>query len=165
MPASRVRAACNRSTSRRCSKETLDFGVPSGEIPLNWHAGARMIRGEATRLRQVVHNLMQNAVDACVDRTDGQVTVDAAERETAGSPRRTRTGADSATMAGILRYREVAGFEPLRHPKPKGTGLGLAIVKKSSMNTRVGSPRQSLGQGGAVVTVVFPLLVEEKTET
>ena len=35
-----------------------------------------MIRGEATRLRQVVHNLMQNAVDACVDRADGQVTVD-----------------------------------------------------------------------------------------
>ena len=57
-------------------KETLElYASYPVKLALEWHAHSRMIRGGATRLRQVVHNLMQNAVDACVDRADGQVTV------------------------------------------------------------------------------------------
>ena len=133
---------------------------------MHWHASARMIRGEATRLRQVVHNLMQNAVDACVDRADGQVTVDVAERETAGHP---------GEHELVLRFCDNGGgfsdtvkqraFEPYVTTKPKGTGLGLAIVKKIIDEHKGRITLDNLGQGGAVVTVVFPLLAEEKTDT
>ena len=148
-------------------KETLElYSSYPVKLSLNWHASARMIRGEATRLRQVVHNLMQNAVDACVDRADGQVTVDVAERETAGHP---------GEHELVLRFCDNGGgfsdtvkqraFEPYVTTKPKGTGLGLAIVKKIIDEHKGRITLDNLGQGGAVVTVVFPLLAEEKTDT
>lgn len=148
-------------------KETLElYASYPVKLALEWHAHSRMIRGEATRLRQVVHNLMQNAVDACVDRADGQVTVDVGEREVTGHP---------GERELVLRFCDNGGgfsdtvkqraFEPYVTTKPKGTGLGLAIVKKIIDEHKGRITLDNLGQGGAVVTVVFPLLAEEKTDT
>ncbi len=147
-------------------KETLElYASYPVKLTLNWEASERMIRGETTRLRQVVHNLMQNAVDACVDRPDGLVSVDAHLRAINGQ---------EAEQELVLRFCDNGGgfsdavkqraFEPYITTKPKGTGLGLAIVKKIIDEHKGRISVENAATGGAVVTVVFPLLTEEKIE-
>ncbi|WP_436315711.1 ATP-binding protein [Variovorax sp. LjRoot84] len=89
------------------------------------------IRGDAQQIRQVVHNLLQNAQDA-------------AEAAASGSERagevviRTRLG-DSGQRVRLTVQDNGPGFaenilkrafEPYVTTKTKGTGLGLAVVKK-----------------------------------
>jgi two-component system, NtrC family, sensor histidine kinase HydH len=75
------------------------------------------------QFRQILINLVQNAVDAVPPETSGQVTITA---EGGGvSPFRV-TIAD--TGAGIPDDVLVKIFEPLFTTKAKGTGLGLAVV-------------------------------------
>jgi nitrogen fixation/metabolism regulation signal transduction histidine kinase len=148
-------------------KETLELYAPyTVKLSLDWRGDERMIRGEATRLRQVVHNLMQNAVDACIDRADGQVLVEASARDAIGH---------EGERELVLRFCDNGGgftdavkqraFEPYVTTKPKGTGLGLAIVKKIIDEHKGRISLENSALGGAVVTVVFPLLAEEKTDT
>jgi nitrogen fixation/metabolism regulation signal transduction histidine kinase len=158
-------------------KETLElYASYPVKLALEWKSTGRMIRGEATRLRQVVHNLMQNAVDACVDRPDGRVTVEVTERPVT----RQEPGLEAENElwlrfcdngAGFSETVKQHAFEPYVTTKPKGTGLGLAIVKKiiDEHKGRISvenSPPSTVDSvsGGAVVTVVFPLLAAEKTE-
>ena len=152
-------------------KETLElYASYPVKLVLDWNSTGRMIRGEATRLRQVVHNLMQNAVDACVERADGLVSVDASERSLAAhEPGHEREHelvlrfCDNGT--GFSESVKQRAFEPYITTKPKGTGLGLAIVKKIIDEHKGRISLENSPSGGAVVTVIFPLLATEKTET
>jgi nitrogen fixation/metabolism regulation signal transduction histidine kinase len=83
-----------------------------------------LIDGDAQQLRQVVHNLIQNAQDA--SEVNSKVTL-----TTRWSPARKRvklTVADEGHgfSSNILQR----AFEPYVTTKAKGTGLGLAVVKK-----------------------------------
>ena len=83
-----------------------------------------MVTGEPTRLRQVVHNLLQNALDAQAEQPDPRIDIRTENRD----------GlfwlhiADQGTGFPPAMIDRV--FEPYVTTKPKGTGLGLAIVKK-----------------------------------
>ena len=147
-------------------KETLElYASYPVKLTLNWQGVDRSIHGEATRLRQVVHNLMQNAVDACVDRPDGRVTVDVAARDVAGNPGERelvlRFCDNGVGFSDTVKQR---AFEPYVTTKPKGTGLGLAIVKKIIDEHKGRITVENAPQGGAVVTVVFPLEALEKID-
>jgi nitrogen fixation/metabolism regulation signal transduction histidine kinase len=109
-----------------------------------------VIQGEPTRLRQVLHNLLQNAIDAqsdvgiprydiALDAHDGEVTLSFAD---AGA------GFDDE----VLRR----AFEPYVTTKAKGTGLGLAIVRKivDEHHGRVSLANRE--PQGARVTISFP---------
>ena len=89
-----------------------------------------LIMGDATQLRQVVHNLVQNALDAVAERGDGQVRVaTSAARGEQGEPRAVRlTVIDNGP--GFADNVLQRAFEPYITTKSKGTGLGLAVVKK-----------------------------------
>ncbi|MFM9902393.1 MAG: sensor histidine kinase [Polaromonas sp.] len=88
------------------------------------------ILGDTTQLRQVIHNLVQNALDAVADRPDGQVelvtTVARAENGDLRAVRLTVIDNGPGFADKVLKR----AFEPYVTTKSKGTGLGLAVVKK-----------------------------------
>lgn len=91
---------------------------------------ASRILGDASQLRQVIHNLVQNALDAVADRPDGQVLVRTQQALTdAGEPRSVRL-VISDNGPGFADKVLKRAFEPYVTTKSKGTGLGLAVVKK-----------------------------------
>ena len=82
------------------------------------------IVGDATQLRQVIHNLLQNAQDALSDEPDPRIAVVSASDES--SIRFSVTDNGSGFPEHLMRR----AFEPYVTTKAKGTGLGLVIVKK-----------------------------------
>jgi nitrogen fixation/metabolism regulation signal transduction histidine kinase len=101
-------------------------------------------------LRQVLHNLIQNAIDALAGAEQPRIVVSsalAAEGITL-SVRDNGAGIADAVLGRI--------FEPYVTTKPKGTGLGLAIVKKI-VDEHGGRVVLDNGARGARVTLVFPL--------
>ena len=82
------------------------------------------VMGDATQIRQVIHNLLQNAEDSLADRDDPEIQL--------------LTRADARRVDLILRDNGAGfppeilsrAFEPYVTTKTRGTGLGLAIVKK-----------------------------------
>ncbi len=84
------------------------------------------IMGDAQQLRQVIHNLLQNAVDATDLSPNKQVTI--ATQWNAETHRVRLVVTD--TGAGFPEYILKRAFEPYVTSKSHGTGLGLAVVKK-----------------------------------
>jgi nitrogen fixation/metabolism regulation signal transduction histidine kinase len=113
--------------------EVLSLYAPqqeSGHLHAELAAQLPAIKGDATQLRQVIHNLVQNALDAVQERADGQVWVRTSlTRNEAGLPRsvRLRIVDNGHGFADKVLKR---AFEPYVTTKSKGTGLGLAVVKK-----------------------------------
>jgi len=88
------------------------------------------IVGDSTQLRQVIHNLVQNALDAVADQPDGHVRiVTEVARSEQGTLRAVRLQVidNGPGFADKVLKR---AFEPYVTTKSKGTGLGLAVVKK-----------------------------------
>jgi nitrogen fixation/metabolism regulation signal transduction histidine kinase len=85
-----------------------------------------LIMGDAQQLRQVIHNLLQNAVDATDLSPNKQVTI--ATQWNAETHRVRLVVTD--TGAGFPEYILKRAFEPYVTSKSHGTGLGLAVVKK-----------------------------------
>jgi nitrogen fixation/metabolism regulation signal transduction histidine kinase len=92
------------------------------------------VMGDATQLRQVIHNLVQNGLDAVSERaaeqTAGEVIVStAAVLDDAGALRSVRlTVSDNGP--GFAEKVLKRALEPYVTTKARGTGLGLAVVKK-----------------------------------
>jgi PAS domain S-box-containing protein len=102
----------------------------NGLLLAQLESGLPRILGDATQLRQVIHNLVQNALDAVADRPDGEVElITAAARGEHGELRAVRlTVIDNGP--GFADKVLKRAFEPYVTTKTKGTGLGLAVVKK-----------------------------------
>jgi nitrogen fixation/metabolism regulation signal transduction histidine kinase len=92
--------------------------------------GLPMIAGDAAQLRQVVHNLVQNALDAVAEQADGRVRVitELVQGER-GQTRAVRLAVED-NGPGFAEKVLKRAFEPYVTTKSKGTGLGLAVVKK-----------------------------------
>ena len=89
------------------------------------------ILGDAQQLRQVIHNLVQNALDATegVDRVSefgAEVLIRTQWSEASRRVRMSVVDAGHGFSDAILKRV----FEPYVTTKSKGTGLGLAVVKK-----------------------------------
>ena len=114
-----------------------------------------LVDGDMGRVRQILHNLIRNAVEALEGTKDGRIDVqisaaeiDAVEvvqiRVEDNGP-----GFETGTVSQI--------FDPYVTTKPKGTGLGLAIVKKL-VEEHVGSiVAKNRSDGGARITIRLPL--------
>ena len=109
--------------------------------------GLPRIMGDATQLRQVIHNLVQNGLDAVADRPDGQVElITRTARGELGELRAVRlTVIDNGP--GFADKVLKRAFEPYVTTKAKGTGLGLAVVKKIADEHRARLRAANLHQG------------------
>jgi len=102
----------------------------SGRLHAELGDGLPAIVGDGTQLRQVIHNLVQNALDAVAELPDGRVlVVTEAARNESGDVRAVRLiVVDNGP--GFSEKVLKRAFEPYVTTKKKGTGLGLAVVKK-----------------------------------
>lgn len=91
-----------------------------------------MIRGDSQQLRQVIHNLLQNAQDSTAQRaqetgqTPGVVTIETRWVDAAQRVRLSISDSGTGFAPNILQR----AFEPYVTTKTRGSGLGLAVVKK-----------------------------------
>ena len=99
-------------------------------IQLELAAALPHIVGDAVQLRQVIHNLLQNAQDALV--TTGTMGEIPSPRIVVRSERGEGLIRFSVTDngSGFPEHLMKRAFEPYVTTKKKGTGLGLVIVKK-----------------------------------
>jgi len=123
-----------------------------------------LVLGDATRLRQVIHNLVQNAQDATHDSPAPRIVIateSVVPRSRAGDAARepivrlTVSDNGSGFPARIL----TRAFEPYVTTKPRGTGLGLAVVKKIVDEHQARIELKNRGDGGAIVAIVFTRVV------
>ena len=89
-------------------------------------SNAKPILGDAQLLRQVIHNLLQNAQDVQEGKDNALVTLKTDYSETSNRVRLTVRDNGSGFPEHILKR----AFEPYVTTKVKGSGLGLAVVKK-----------------------------------
>lgn len=129
----------------------------AANIPVTLHlnAGQFLVKGDATRLRQVVHNLLQNAQDALQEENDPKILL------------------GSSNQGGLLQLwvqdngqgfpqdMLARAFDPYVTTKLKGTGLGLAIVKKIVEEHGGGIEIKNVVPNGTRVSFTLPLLIEE----
>ncbi len=102
----------------------------AGRLALRLEPALPLVMGDASQLRQVVHNLVQNGLDAVAERPEGRVELETSTvRGDDGSLRWVRLAvADNGP--GFADKVLKRAFEPYVTTKAKGTGLGLAVVKK-----------------------------------
>lgn len=84
------------------------------------------IQGDSGQLRQVVHNLIQNAQDACAESQASVVQVSTHWLQATGQVRLSVTDNGPGFAENVLSR----AIEPYVTTKVSGTGLGLAVVKK-----------------------------------
>ena len=141
---------------------------PSARVQTELDAAAPMIRGDAQQLRQVLHNLLQNAQDAqdssgvdqpAPGQSAASVVVKTDYLEAAHRVRLRVQDSGVGFPAHILKR----AFEPYVTTKVKGTGLGLAVVKKiaDEHGARIDLSNRMVGEGelkvvrGAQVSISF----------
>jgi nitrogen fixation/metabolism regulation signal transduction histidine kinase len=129
--------------------------APELKLQLVLDAQLHTVEADRDRIRQVLHNLITNAVEAQETRSDGKIEL------------RTRCIVHAAgNWAGISIIDAGPGFAPevLGHmfdpyvtTKPRGTGLGLSIVKKiiDEHAGRIEATNRS--EGGAIITIELPI--------
>jgi len=109
------------------------------------------MKGDATMLRQVLHNLMQNAQDALKQVETPEILVQTTFDETAIKLVVKDSG--QGFPVDLLSH----AFEPYVTTKAHGTGLGLAIVKKM-IEEHFGQIKIENNQsGGACITITLPI--------
>ena len=125
-------------TSRAVITVTL-----AAELPLVW--------GDATQLRQIIHNLLRNAEDAQETVDSPGISISTRQFEQAAELEVSDRGAGfpPEVMARVL--------EPYVTTKARGTGLGLAIVKKIVDEHQGRIKINNRQPCGAVVSILLPL--------
>ncbi len=102
----------------------------TGELQARLEPALPAILGDSTQLRQVIHNLVQNGLDAVTGQADGRVEISTGiVRNEQGAPRAVRLQVVD-NGPGFPDKVLKRAFEPYVTTKSKGTGLGLAVVKK-----------------------------------
>ena len=125
------------------------------EIVLTSDPGIPPVEADVGRVRQILHNLVRNAIEALENTPDGRIDVHVSVAEFDGVDVVQIKVEDNGP--GFPTGSETQVFDPYVTTKPKGTGLGLAIVKKL-VEEHIGSIRAyNHTGGGAVISIRLPL--------
>lgn len=150
------------------------YGVEEGKSAITAELSALpVIRGDATQLRQVIHNLLQNAQDAVAEIANPRVvietkTVEYGDPDAQGKVRVAVRLTVSDNGPGFPARILTRAFEPYVTTKARGTGLGLAMVKKivDEHGARIDiRNRVKAGEAieGAQISILFLQLADDTT--
>lgn len=134
-------------------REVMGLYEPPGlKITVELVEGGVTVRGDATMLRQVLHNLLQNAQDALEGVAEPVIHVSS----------RLENGMICLAVcdngSGFPQELLARVFEPYVTTKRHGTGLGLAIVKKIVEEHKGSIQISNRAAGGACVSIALPVL-------
>ena len=125
------------------------------EIVLTSDPTMAMFEADMGRVRQILHNLIRNAVEALENSQGGRIDVQVGGAEIDGVQMIQIRVEDNGPGFKTGSVSQV--FDPYVTTKPKGTGLGLAIVKKL-VEEHVGTIRASnRTDGGAMISIRMPI--------
>jgi nitrogen fixation/metabolism regulation signal transduction histidine kinase len=126
-------------------------GVPQPRIHVVLAPDLPLVRGDSARLRQVIHNLLQNAQDTLAGVSDPAITV-----RTEIVPKGLGFSV-SDNGGGFPEQVKARVFEPYVTTKSKGTGLGLPIVKKIVEEHSGTIKIENIRPRGARITITLPV--------
>ena len=126
------------------------------DIVLNTDPTLPHIEADIGRVRQILHNLIRNSIEA-LENSDHEGRIEV---------RISKTEVQETEIAEIVVEDNGPGFktgsvsqvfDPYVTTKPKGTGLGLAIVKKLVEEHGGTIDAENLDAGGAVIRIQLPV--------
>jgi signal transduction histidine kinase len=135
---------------------------PNIELKLELREGLARVEGDAEQLKQVLINLVQNALEA-IGQANGQIAIRTLPPDRFGEFR----GSDAVelhvadTGGGIPGDQQLNIFVPFFTTKQKGTGLGLAICQRIVKNHGGSISVQSRVAEGATFIIRLPALPTE----
>ncbi|WP_150428485.1 ATP-binding protein [Dechloromonas sp. CZR5] len=130
----------------------------SATIETDLAADLGSILGDATQLRQIIHNLLRNAEDA-LEGLEGTRIVLRTER---GLRHARLSIADNGPGFPVELLPRI--FEPYVTTKARGTGLGLPIVRKIVDEHQGSIEISNAPEGGARIDIRLPLVKEEEAK-
>jgi signal transduction histidine kinase len=116
--------------------------------------GSAVALGDAARLRQVLYNLLKNAVEAAGPAGEVGVALAASGRAVEVAVEDSGPGVPAAARARL--------FEPFFTTKPAGTGLGLAVSRAIALAHGGDIDVEAGASGGAVFTLRLPRLESQR---
>ncbi len=134
------------------------YEANSSPITMQLNAKNPTINGDATRLRQVIHNLLHNAHDALKSVENSEIVLRTENIQHAIKLSVLDNG------SGFPEHIMSRAFEPYMTTKDKGTGLGLPIVKKIVEEHGGSIMIEQRVTGGTCISIVLPLLVVEEVD-
>jgi nitrogen fixation/metabolism regulation signal transduction histidine kinase len=130
-------------------------GTPQPHIDLDLASDLPAVRGDSARLRQVIHNLLQNAQDTLAGVLDPVIMV------------RTEIVSEGVQFSvsdnggGFAEQVKARVFEPYVTTKTKGTGLGLPIVKKIVEEHSGTIKIENIRPRGARIAIILPVAASD----
>ena len=125
------------------------------EIVLKTDSDLPEVDADVGRIRQILHNLIRNAIEALENTDDGCIEVSVSATEVQEVDVVEIVVADNGPGFHTGSVSQV--FDPYVTTKPKGTGLGLAIVKKL-VEEHVGTiEAENRPEGGAEIRIELPV--------
>ncbi|MBK9950056.1 MAG: HAMP domain-containing protein [Candidatus Competibacteraceae bacterium] len=129
---------------------------PAGvEIKLDLTQEPLRVNGDKGRLRQLLHNLVKNAIEAIRDGHGSTLWISTRREHVAGTDRVELSVRDDGP--GFPDSVHANAFEPYVTTKLKGTGLGLAIVKKIVEEHGGWIQLETPADGGARIAIRLPI--------
>jgi nitrogen fixation/metabolism regulation signal transduction histidine kinase len=125
------------------------------EIVLKTDSDLPKVEADVGRIRQILHNLIRNSIEALDNTTDGCIEVSVSAAEAYEVDVVEIIVADNGPGFHTGSVSQV--FDPYVTTKPKGTGLGLAIVKKLVEEHAGTIEAENRKEGGAEIRIELPV--------
>jgi PAS domain S-box-containing protein len=129
------------------------------KFTVNINADVPDVEADAGRIRQLLHNLLKNAIESTRDKKDALISINVERVSNAAQDMLELRILDNGP--GIPESMMDKMFEPYTTTKIKGGGLGLAVVKRIVEEHSGTVFAENRHEGGACIIVRLPVSIQE----